>query len=99
MKISKKELKAGLKTIGGMLAMVALGVIANSLNVPVKFSIGGGNINDNVQSSTSTAQNAIESIMKSTEYAVHQSEIRSAADDFITSPVKTVMTKRSLLMP
>lgn len=81
MKISKKELKAGLKTIGGMLAMVALGVIANSLNVPVKFSIGGGNINNNVQSSTSTAQKAIESIMKSVEQATYQSEIQSAADD------------------
>lgn len=80
-KIDKTELKSRLKMIGGMLAMVALGVIANSLNVPVKFSIGGGNINNNIQSSTSTAQNAIESIMKSTEHTMHQSEIRSAADD------------------
>lgn len=80
-KISKTELKSALKAIGGIVAMVTLGTIANSLNVPVKISIGGGNINDNFQSSTSTAQNAIESIMKSVEYATYQSEIRSAADD------------------
>lgn len=80
-KINKTDLKSGLKMIGGMLAMVALGVIANSLNVPVKFSIGGGNINDNFQSSTSTAQKAIECIMKSAEHAEYPSEIKTAADD------------------
>lgn len=80
-KISKTELKSALKAIGGIVAIVALGTIANSLNVPVKISVGGGNINDNFQSSTSTAQKAIASIMKSAEHAEYPSEIRSAADD------------------
>lgn len=38
-------------------------------------------MNDHFQSSTSTAQKAIESIMKSAEHATYQSEIMAAADD------------------
>ena len=89
MKISKKELKAGLKTIGGMLAMVALGVIANSLNIPVDFSFGGRNEEVRLDNRSlrysprgeKIGVRAIQTIMLRVSHTTSPYDIRRAAED------------------
>ena len=88
-KISKKDVESGLKMIGGIMAMVTLGIIAKSLDIPIEFSIGGSKkvIFDDVEYKYTTggARNvgtrAIQSIMCKSAYISTSYELRRTAED------------------
>ena len=88
-KFNKSKMKSVLKTAGGMLAMVTLGVIANSLNIPVDFSFGGRSEEARFDSWThgysprggKIGVRAIQAIMLRVSCTTSSYDIRRAAED------------------